>query len=55
MPDREKVILGLEACRTGDCTAKSCPYARQAGCLDLLFQDAITLLKEQAREEDDGK
>ena len=38
-PDRGKVIRGLVACHFGDCTANSCPYATQTGCMDLLFKD----------------
>lgn len=50
MPDRDKVIKGLEACRKTDCI--NCPYhaeeARAKACLiDELLKDALTLLKEQ--------
>ena len=48
MPDREKVIKGLE------CHAKGskgclfdCPYGNENGCQLLLCSDAIALLKEQ--------
>lgn len=47
MPDRERVIKGLEACEYENCTAESCPYATRAGCVELLFHDALILLREQ--------
>ena len=51
MPDREKVIKGLETCRTRvDC--KECPYAydkraNDSCCEAVLHNDALALLKEQ--------
>ena len=48
MPDREKVIKGLECHAKG---AKGClfdcPYGNENGCQLLLCSDAIALLKEQ--------
>jgi len=55
MPDRDKVLRGLEACRNQFCMGSDCPYAREECCVELLCQDALILLREQAREEDDGK
>ena len=46
MPDREKVIKGLECCDHIDCA--SCPYydtALGGGCD--MYDDALALLKEQ--------
>ena len=50
MPDREKVIRGLEACacdmRLMQCA--DCPYhTNKARCLTTLMRDALALLKEQ--------
>lgn len=53
MPDREKVIKGLEACSDvyygADGACSSCPYSQTNGdrCLAELVHDAIALLKEQ--------
>ena len=51
MPDREKVIKGLETCRTR-VNCKECPYAydgraNDSYCEAVLHNDAIALLKEQ--------
>ena len=55
MPDREKVIKGLE------CHAKGargclfdCPYGNENGCQLLLCSDALALLKEQEVTQKDG-
>jgi hypothetical protein len=48
MPDREKVINALERCEPYElCYDDSCPYYRDAACLEKLRQDALALLKEQ--------
>lgn len=51
MPDREKVISGLEACTSiadGESCPKDCPYYQEV-CYgyDQLMRDALALLKEQ--------
>ena len=48
MPDREKVIKGLEVCTSRPCYCTDCPY--KANCyLDSqeVMEDALILLKEQ--------
>ena len=47
MPDREKVIKGLECCAVKqDCNG--CPYSRfNPMCQDDMNKDALALLKEQ--------
>lgn len=55
MPDREKVIRGLEICRhrvISQENCKECPYiydgrAKQSNCEGVLHWDALELLKEQ--------
>lgn len=56
MPDRQKVIKGLECCKPAwftvkNCTDESCPYNcyghEFTGCVDHLIDDALELLKEQ--------
>lgn len=53
MPDREKVIKGLECCSNLDDACVNCPYdysgdGGEASCLrGQLMPDAIALLKEQ--------
>lgn len=54
MPDREKVIKGLERLiGTAGCVAiydsdcKSCPYKHINGCVDQVLKDALELLKAQ--------
>lgn len=50
MPDREKVIKGLEMCANSKCGNK-CPYnVINYGCRSKLELDALTLLKEQEKE-----
>jgi len=52
MPDREKVIKGLELCEIGSgdrCYETECPYYGQ-GCTESLKNDVIALLKEQKAE-----
>ena len=48
MPDREKVIKGLEICTTRPCYCTDCPYKKEC-CLDSqnVMEDALSLLKEQ--------
>ena len=51
MKDREKVIKGLETCRTR-VHCKECPYAydkraNDSYCEAVLHNDALALLKEQ--------
>lgn len=49
MPDREKVIKGLERCHSYDIIMcdEGCPYYRTVGCFESLRKDALALLKEQ--------
>ena len=55
MPDREKVIKGLECCVSGNtaiCERLGCPYADEHEgigdtCIDTLMRDALALLKAQ--------
>ena len=55
MPDKEKVIKGLESCVKSDwevCMNKVCPYAPKesynfACCRYKVMEDALELLKEQ--------
>lgn len=46
MPDREKVIKGLEHCISADETCEGCPYEGTT-CTTTLNADALALLKEQ--------
>lgn len=45
MPDREKVIKGLEMCKIRYCD--ECPYDDENSCSVYLNQDALDLLEEQ--------
>lgn len=51
MVDREKVIKGLEQCKTNNGICHECPYddgsLKLAACTSKLCNDAIELLKEQ--------
>ena len=54
MPDREKVIKGLECCSNCDesgCLCKECPYGTNeydtCDTIDHLLKDALKVLKEQ--------
>ena len=48
MPDREKVIKGLECCGFDHCDPKECPYyVEMNNCEGMLMRDALTLLKAQ--------
>ena len=52
MPDREKVISGLEYCSSGGCYDPCCPYNDPeedncVGCTSKLAADALALLKKQ--------
>ena len=53
MPDKEKVIKGLEVCGTGNCIDE-CPYFNpdlpNCGCASKMHDDALELLKEQEAE-----
>ena len=51
MPDREKVIKGLECCKSWLC-ADDCPYINEEGDICPVFDDAIALLKEQEAQRD---
>ena len=47
MPDREKVLKGLEICTSPVCRT-DCPYDNERnGCSLMLMQDALELLKAQ--------
>lgn len=56
MPDRKKVIKGLEICidrGPGEYTCNKCPYeVNGTNCEISLAKDALALLKEQANEID---
>ena len=55
MPDREKVIKGLELCEIGSsdkCYETECSYYEQ-GCTKSLKNDILALLKEQEAVEPD--
>lgn len=62
MPDREKVIKGLECCVSGNtaiCERLGCPYADEHEgigdtCIDTLMADALALLKAQEAESVDA-
>ena len=45
MPDREKVIKGIETCRKTDCA--NCEYSTEVCLIDEIISDALALLKEQ--------
>ena len=48
MPDREKVIKGLETCYCPPSKCEDCPYNDiEENCNDTLCLDAIALLKER--------
>lgn len=50
MPDREKIIKGMETCISQyECSLDNCPYyINESGlCWDRLMTDALALLKEQ--------
>lgn len=55
MPDREKVIKGLECC-AGQCNYHGCPYKDQcenANGIKQMMLDAIAVLKEHESAEPD--
>ena len=52
MPDREKVIKGLEMCKIMYCD--ECPYDDEDNCHLYLNQDALELLKEQESAYENG-
>ena len=58
MIDREKVIKGLEVCKSVDDTCANCPYVKEV-CTTTLSADALALLKERDAvkpiKENDGK
>ena len=45
MPDREKVIKGIDSCLRFNC-GKDCPYY-ELECMEQLGEDVLALLKEQ--------
>jgi hypothetical protein len=48
MPEREKVIKGLECCNgEAFCIGEKCPYFDDKMCVETLHSDAIALLKAQ--------
>lgn len=52
MPDRDKVIKGLECClkKNGHTDCNACPYGSThngSTCIDNVQEDALSLLKEQ--------
>lgn len=49
MSDREKVINGLETCKSTDKTCSDCPYNGEV-CTISLCDDVLSLLKEQEEE-----
>ena len=50
MIDKEKVIKGLEHCKTGRCDSR-CPYNHiNVGCRKQLDEDILALLKEQEKQ-----
>ena len=56
MPDREKVIKGLECCTSGEFCLSDCPYFKEVAmtdgrCITALQADALALLKEQEARE----
>ena len=51
MPDKEKVIKGLEMCKIRYCD--ECPYDDEDNCSLYLNQDALELLEEQQKLIDD--
>ena len=54
MPDREKVIKGLNSCSGSGTCVNSCPYYDNCGnnysCTSNLAKDALALLKEQEQD-----
>lgn len=56
MPDRDKVIKGLEKCYCPPAKCDDCPYNNlpdEQSCNDTLCLDALALLKETKREPED--
>jgi len=49
MPNIEKVINGLEACKSSDKTCSDCPYNEEV-CTTSLCDDVLILLKEQEND-----
>lgn len=48
MPDREKVLKGLECCeKTDGSDCKNCPYTDDCDCVEFMSRDALALLKKQ--------
>ena len=48
MPDREKVIKGLNSCaRTDGKYCGHCPYTNEGDCVAIMSRDVLALLKEQ--------
>lgn len=55
MPDREKIIRGLECLITNEVDCDGCPYneGENSSCLRNIAKDALELLKEQKPETTD--
>lgn len=56
MPDREKVVKGLECCTRGNSCISDCPYFKEVPmtdgrCITAAQADALALLKGQENEE----
>ena len=49
MPDIDKVIKGLETCKSTDKTCSDCPYNGEV-CTTSLCDDVLSLLKEQEEQ-----
>lgn len=52
MPDREKVVRGLEVCTVNGTSCNGCPYyglVETIGCVNSIMEDALALLREQER------
>lgn len=55
MPDKEKLIKGLECCTKGNACISDCPYFKEVPmadgkCITALQADALALLKEQEKK-----
>ena len=56
MPNREKVIKGIDICFQRFHCGEDCPYYNDAksGCMEQLREDVLSLLKEQEDEYENG-
>lgn len=51
LPDREKVVKGLEQCYKATSEAcKSCPYFKIDECYDVILAEALEILKEEGEK-----